>query len=235
MSWDDQIVGYYYPSYQDELYHHGIKGMQWGVRRYRNEDGSLTSAGKQRYSDGSSSGKLGMFQKTPKKLSISDTDSGITKRTKNDYAKMNNSEFKRKYSTSKRAYAKRVMKSESGDPYADTRAKVQASDSKLRKKVFEKSKDAESKQMTSVHLAEKSEKYDRGQSTGKRLAKRILLGSEGTSAYNMARAAGVSRGKSAVALALAGSRVTKNAADMHYQRSTEGRRYTSNTRRLYDN
>ena len=32
-----------------ELYHHGIKGMKWGVRRFRNEDGSLTDAGKKRY------------------------------------------------------------------------------------------------------------------------------------------------------------------------------------------
>lgn len=32
-----------------ELYHHGIKGMKWGVRRYQNEDGSLTNAGKKRY------------------------------------------------------------------------------------------------------------------------------------------------------------------------------------------
>lgn len=31
------------------LAHHGIKGMKWGVRRYRNEDGTLTAAGKQRY------------------------------------------------------------------------------------------------------------------------------------------------------------------------------------------
>ena len=31
---------------QNELYHHGIKGMKWGVRRYQNKDGSLTSAGK---------------------------------------------------------------------------------------------------------------------------------------------------------------------------------------------
>lgn len=31
-----------------ELYHYGIKGMRWGVRRYRNEDGSLTEAGKKR-------------------------------------------------------------------------------------------------------------------------------------------------------------------------------------------
>ena len=35
----------------NELYHHGVKGMKWGVRRYQNPDGSLTSKGKQRYSD----------------------------------------------------------------------------------------------------------------------------------------------------------------------------------------
>lgn len=31
------------------LYHHGILGMRWGVRRFQNKDGSLTSAGKSRY------------------------------------------------------------------------------------------------------------------------------------------------------------------------------------------
>lgn len=29
-----------------ELYHHGIKGMRWGIRRYQNKDGTLTAAGK---------------------------------------------------------------------------------------------------------------------------------------------------------------------------------------------
>ena len=32
-----------------ELYHHGIKGQKWGVRRFQNEDGSLTAAGRERY------------------------------------------------------------------------------------------------------------------------------------------------------------------------------------------
>ena len=33
----------------DILQHHGILGQKWGVRRYQNEDGSLTSAGRDRY------------------------------------------------------------------------------------------------------------------------------------------------------------------------------------------
>lgn len=36
---------------KDTLAHWGIKGMKWGVRRYQNQDGSLTPAGKKRYDD----------------------------------------------------------------------------------------------------------------------------------------------------------------------------------------
>ena len=35
--------------YSTELYHHGVKGMRWGVRNYQNADGTLTAEGRQRY------------------------------------------------------------------------------------------------------------------------------------------------------------------------------------------
>lgn len=33
------------------LYHHGIKGQKWGIRRYQNPDRAWTDTGKARYSD----------------------------------------------------------------------------------------------------------------------------------------------------------------------------------------
>lgn len=39
--------------YSDELYHHGIKGQRWGIRRFQNKDGSLTPLGKKRVKENS--------------------------------------------------------------------------------------------------------------------------------------------------------------------------------------
>lgn len=38
----------YYISSNGELYHYGVKGQKWGVRRFQNKDGSLTAAGRKR-------------------------------------------------------------------------------------------------------------------------------------------------------------------------------------------
>ena len=45
---------YLSPPMPNELYHYGVKGMKWGVRRYQNKDGSLTPEGKLRYQKNSS-------------------------------------------------------------------------------------------------------------------------------------------------------------------------------------
>lgn len=42
--------------YSSELYHHGVKGQRWGVRRYQNPDGTLTAAGRKRYGEDFGSG-----------------------------------------------------------------------------------------------------------------------------------------------------------------------------------
>lgn len=44
-------MGDYLITSNGELYHYGVKGMKWGVRRYQNADGSLTPSGKKRYNN----------------------------------------------------------------------------------------------------------------------------------------------------------------------------------------
>lgn len=84
---------------RSELKHWGIKGMKWGVRRYQNKDGSLTPAGKKRYSDGSTSSsstsKSSQTSQQPKKKTVSEmSDQEIRDainrlRLEQDYTKLN--------------------------------------------------------------------------------------------------------------------------------------------------
>ena len=52
----------------NELYHHGVKGQKWHVRRFQNKDGSLTAEGKKRKKQITAEGKKRKKQLTADKL-----------------------------------------------------------------------------------------------------------------------------------------------------------------------
>ena len=74
------MIGNDYRAYVENdynsLYHFGVKGQKWGVRRYQNSDGSLTPEGKMRYDK---------------------NDSAVTKRVKNDWNNLDDKQFFNKY------------------------------------------------------------------------------------------------------------------------------------------
>lgn len=182
------------------LAHHGIKGMKWGVRR------------------------------TPEQLGYNDSDSKVTKGVKKDYNSMSNKEFRQKYQTSKRTYAKRVEKSTTGDPFRDQRAKMQKT--KVGAKAFAVSASAEANQRVNERLNAKAAKIDAQRSTGKKIANRILLG-QASQSYDRLVASGMSKRGAAAVTVLLGGRVADNVAANRYRNSSSGKRTYNKTMRDY--
>lgn len=78
----------------NELYHHGVKGMKWGVRRYMNSDGSLTAAGRKRYARDAREKEFtkydsstGTYYKTSKKNGRSDLEADSNRYVKEDLSR----------------------------------------------------------------------------------------------------------------------------------------------------
>lgn len=66
---------YYRITSSDELYHHGIKGQKWGIRRFQNEDGSLTAEGRERLGYGDRAGRREINREAKRNLRAANKES----------------------------------------------------------------------------------------------------------------------------------------------------------------
>lgn len=56
----------------DYIAHHGILGQKWGIRRFQNDDGSLTPEGRQRYLSDNLNAQASRFEKRHKGVKVSE-------------------------------------------------------------------------------------------------------------------------------------------------------------------
>lgn len=100
-----------------ELKHWGILGMKWGLRRFQNEDGSLTPEGRERYGVGNSKNK--------KAVSIHDiSDDELHRMTKRLYAETNYLDARNKFIQSQAYYSKMTAKPDKMRPVKNFLSKV---------------------------------------------------------------------------------------------------------------
>ena len=106
----------------NELYHFGIKGMKWGVRRYQNEDGSLTPAGKKHYGNMSDDKLQKSLYKQVKKARANQSDWSNQWNVNNTIGKHSKAVEDR--------YRKDVKKFQSSDEYKKAMRKIAELDKK---------------------------------------------------------------------------------------------------------
>jgi len=164
------------------LAHHGVKGQKWGVRRYQNNDGSLTDLGKRRYG-----GQATYKSSTIRKIVAPEL------RDKYSLSKLQENSA-RKHAQRQRAYAdKRLAKTGKIDSLAEY-------DAQKAEKKYE---------AISARNANRKA-YAQRMSTGKLYAQNWLLTPAGASMYRESRSRGESYIDTAAELTLPYYQLYKN-------------------------
>lgn len=122
-----------------ELYHYGILGQKWGIRRYQNADGTLTSEGRER-----------MLAKARKYESKANTTIGESNSAKRKRAKLNQKAKDARYEVKKSDLKKaRLKKSENNAK----RSVKDMSDDELRREIARAKLENEYNQLHPKHVS----------------------------------------------------------------------------------
>lgn len=123
----------------EELYHHGILGQKWGIRRYQNADGTLTSEGRER-----------MLAKARKYESKANTTIGESNSAKRKRAKLNQKAKDARYEVKKSDLKKaRLKKSENNAK----RSVKDMSDDELKREIARAKLENEYNQLHPKHVS----------------------------------------------------------------------------------
>lgn len=207
----------YYAINRNQYYleHHGILGQRWGVRRFQNKDGSYTTEGKKRhaaedYGPTTSSNKKSerLQSKINRNKTMASMNTAAMKSSKNKIAKAiyktnadyyNNKASKLENGKTPKEYvSKQTKKAEKSlERYNkfDAKARIRY-EKKTGQKYVEDDEDRqiraakEARVKINKMMDKKVSDFRAQQSTGKKVAERILYGKKGSEAYDTLRAIG---------------------------------------------